>query len=140
VTIDGKDALVKVVSAESIEITVPAGLANGTYDLVVTSSDGVLTAQAILNVGGAATTGAAQSSMKRSADGILKVRVFEPVGAGKVQIFFNGKEIAWVNATSSADAKLTNGYLVRTLNLAPGKNVVEVFVDGKRVDRKAYTK
>jgi hypothetical protein len=66
------------------------------------------------------------------------------VGAGKVQFFLNGKEIAWVNASSSADSKLrtANGasYLVRTVEFAAGKNVLEVYVDGVRTTRTAYTK
>ena len=72
-------------------------------------------------------------------NGVVKVWFFEPVNAGKVQFFLNGREIAWVNANSSSDAKLTNGYLVRTLNLKAGKNVVEVYVDGERVRRVAHT-
>jgi hypothetical protein len=66
------------------------------------------------------------------------------VGAGKVQFFLNGKEIAWVRATSAADSKLrtANGasYLVRTVEFAAGKNVLEVYVDGVRTTRTAYTK
>jgi hypothetical protein len=65
-------------------------------------------------------------------DDSVKVWVFDVVDAGKVQIFVNGKEIAWVNATDSNDSKLFNGYLVRTVELAEGKNVIEVFVDGER--------
>jgi hypothetical protein len=72
-------------------------------------------------------------------DGTAKVWVFDVVGAGKVQIFVNGKEIAWVNATDASDPKLFNGYLVRTIELAEGKNIIEVFVDGERVRRTAYS-
>tara|TARA_B110000503_G_scaffold58745_1_gene93931 strand:+ start:95 stop:2938 length:2844 start_codon:yes stop_codon:yes gene_type:complete len=66
------------------------------------------------------------------------------VGAGKVQFFLNGKEIAWVNASSAADSKLrtANGasYLVRTVDLVEGqKNVLEIFVDGVRTARSAYS-
>jgi len=65
-------------------------------------------------------------------------------GAGKVQFMFNGKEIAWVRATSAADPKLrtANGasYLVRTIDLVEGqKNVLEISVDGVRTTRTAYT-
>jgi hypothetical protein len=31
-------------------------------------------------------------------------------------------------------------YLVRTINLEPGKNALEIFVDGERVRRVAYTR
>lgn len=68
------------------------------------------------------------------------------VGAGKVQFFHNGNEVAWVNAQDATDPKLrviTSGpmtganYLVRTRALVSGKNVFEVYVDGERVLRRA---
>ena len=71
------------------------------------------------------------------------------VGAGKVSFRLNGREIAWVRAIDATDPKLrvvTSGpmsganYLVRTVNLARGKNVLEVYVDGVRTTRTAYTK
>ena len=56
----------------------------------------------------------------------------------------NGKEIAWVRAIDATDPKLrtANGfsYLVRTVELEPGmKNAVEIYVDGIRERRAAYT-
>lgn len=66
------------------------------------------------------------------------------VGAGKVQFFLNGKEIAWVNATDAADPKLraANGayYLVRTVALATGKNVLEIKIKGVQVKRVVYSR
>jgi hypothetical protein len=138
-TISGKDVNLKVLSPTSVEITIPEGLAAGEYDLVISSSYGLLTVQSAITVG-RGSAAAARASTKLMPNGVVKVWFFEPVKAGKVQIFFNGKEIAWVNATSSLDAKLSNGYLVRTLNLKEGKNVVEVYVDGERVRRVAHTK
>ena len=49
-----------------------------------------------------------------------------------------------MNAADAADPKLrsANGasYLVRTINLVAGqKNVVEIYVDGERTTRAAYT-
>jgi hypothetical protein len=48
-----------------------------------------------------------------------------------------------VRAVDNTDPKLrfANGayYLVRTIDLAEGKNVFEIFVDGERVRRVAYT-
>jgi hypothetical protein len=141
VTIDGKDAAVKVNSAGELELTVPAGLAAGSYDLVVNSDSGVLTVQGAIVVSGSAVVAEsiAKPSTKLKDDNTVKVWVFDVAGAGKVQVKLNGKEVAWVNTTDANDRKLTNGYLVRTLTLSEGKNVIEVFVDGKRVDRKAYT-
>ena len=69
------------------------------------------------------------------------------VGVGKVQFFFNGREIAWVRAVDETDPKLrviTSGpmtganYLVRTVDLKLGKNVLEIYLDGERIRRTAY--
>jgi hypothetical protein len=139
VEIGGVKATVVVNSAGELEITIPAGLATGTYDLVVVSSSGRLTVQNAITVSGSSEgTGSATPSTKRMGDGTAKVWVFDVVGAGKVQIFVNGKEIAWVNATDANDSKLFNGYLVRTIDLAEGKNIIEVFVDGERERRTVY--
>jgi hypothetical protein len=52
----------------------------------------------------------------------------------------NGKEVAWVRAGSTADPKLRGGKLIRNLQLVPGqKNAIEIFVNGERVKRTAYT-
>ena len=68
------------------------------------------------------------------------------VGAGKVQFFHNGNEVAWVNAEDDSDTKLRvisegpmtgANYLVRTREMVSGKNVFEVYVDGERVLRRA---
>jgi uncharacterized Zn-binding protein involved in type VI secretion len=77
----------------------------------------------------------------------VKVYAKNVIGAGKVQIKLNGKEIAWSRADSTDSvegASLLNAgratYLVRTVDLAAGiKTVIEVFVDGERVTRSAYT-
>jgi hypothetical protein len=68
------------------------------------------------------------------------------VGAGKVQFFHNGNEVAWVRAEDDDDPKLrvvSSGpmvganYLVRTREMIEGKNVFEIYVDGERVLRRA---
>jgi hypothetical protein len=67
------------------------------------------------------------------------------IGAGKVTLRVNGREIAWVRAVDATDPKLNLGPaglkdgLVRTITLAPGKNALEIFVDGTRIWRAAYT-
>ena len=140
-TIGGKDASAKVNASGDLELTVPAGLPAGRYDLVITSSSGLLTVQDAIVISGSAvvTESVARPSTKLKEDNTVKVWVFDVSGAGKVQIKLNGEEVAWVNTTDPNDRKLTNGYLVRTLTLSKGKNVIEVFVNGTRVDRKAYT-
>ena len=59
-----------------------------------------------------------------------------------MQFLLVGKEIAWVRAVDESDPKLSfaNGfsYLVRTVELSPGKNRFEILVDGERVFRATY--
>lgn len=66
------------------------------------------------------------------------------IGAGKVQFMVNGREVAWVSALDGSDPKLrlanNSHYLVRTVNLGPGKNVLEIYLDGERVRRVSYTR
>ena len=77
-----------------------------------------------------------------------KLYVKSVVGKGKVLFLVNGKEIAWVRAANDSDRKLrkvTEGpmagvsYLVRTVDFVKGKNAFEIYVDGERVKRVAYT-
>lgn len=124
-----------------INLKVPANLEAGVYDLTVSYSGGTVVMQGALSVTSSTDEpGEARPSTKRGDDDTVKVRVFDVVNAGKVQIFVNDKEIVWIRATDFDDPKLSAfGYLVRTIMLQPGKNVIEVYVDGNRVDRKAYT-
>ena len=81
---------------------------------------------------------------KKLTDSSVKLYAKNIVGAGKVQFFLNGREIAWVRAADANDPKLrtANGfqYLVRTVTLKAGmKNALEIYVDGIRVRRAAYS-
>ena len=124
--------------AGELVLDIPANLAAGKYDLTVTAGSETVTVVDAFSVAGAAD-GEVRPSTKRLEDGTAKVWVFDAAGAGKVQILLNGEEIAWVRTDSTQDPKLTNGYLVRTLELKEGKNVIEVLVDGERVRRTAYS-
>jgi hypothetical protein len=77
-------------------------------------------------------------------DGTLKLYAKNIVGAGKIQFFHNGKEVAWIKAVDALDPKLraANGsyYLVRTVKLVSGKNVLEIKDDGARVVRRVASK
>jgi hypothetical protein len=81
---------------------------------------------------------------KLQSDGTVKMYAKNIVGIGKVQFFHNGGEIAWVRAADALNPKLreANGayYLVRTRDLLEGKNVFEIYIDGERVRRTAYSK
>lgn len=86
---------------------------------------------------------------KRVSASEVKVYAKNPIGVGKVQFVVNGREIAWVRATSDRDPKLRMvtlqgeniGYLVRTAQLVAGqKNVIEIWVDNRRAWRAAYSR
>ena len=150
-TIDGVTAALSTQSADSFTIVIPAGLEPGLKDLVITSSAGTLTVQDAITVSAAAEDASESSSgvsakgwTKKLTDSSAKIYAKDVVGAGKVQIFFNGKEIAWVNATTESDPKLRTAndshYLVRTVELVKGqKNTLEVYLDGERIRRAAYS-
>jgi hypothetical protein len=145
VSISGKSA-VATCTDTSCSFTVPEGVSAGLQDLLLLGSHGVLTIQDGIRIDLTISSGSSlvASWTKKLDDSSAKIYAKNVVGAGKVQFMLNGKEIAWVNATSAADSKLrsANGaaYLVRTVEFAAGKNVLEVYVDGVRTTRTAYTK
>jgi len=150
-TIDGIDVPISNKSSEGFTIAIPSGLQPGLKDLVITSSVGTLTVQDALTVSSAVEDASGpvsvanpKASTRKLTDSSAKIYVKDLVGAGKVQIFVNGKEIAWVRATAAAVTKLrtANGthYLVRTVELIKGqKNILEVHLDGIRIKRSAYS-
>jgi ELWxxDGT repeat protein len=91
----------------------------------------------------------ATAAIRRLSEGEAKVWVRDVVGEGKVQILLNGRELGWVRAIDATDPKLRvpstgpmagRAYFVRTAQLAAGKNVLEVYVDGERVRRVVYSR
>lgn len=131
----------------SLIFTLPAGLAPGRYDLVLTSSFGVITLQSHLTVLASKATGLrAGPFTKMINDAQVKMYFANPIGKGKVSFRVDGKEVAWYQSTSSNNgfgSKLleANGgsYLVRTVQLSEAKKkALEIFVDGVRVWRAAY--
>lgn len=146
VKIDGVAATDLVVNDTSLTFTVPE-VDPGLKSLVVTSSYGQLTVQDSLTVLAAAarevtTTAEPKPSIRRTGSDV-RVAIYNPVGVGKIQIMLNGKEIAWVRASSADDPKLRSAdgvaYLVRSLELASNqKNVIEIYVAGERIRRVAY--
>lgn len=149
IEIQGRSVPFVIESDGKITFQLPGGLKAGIYDVVFTSSYGLLTAQDLLTLGTDVAGVSGEVSFKpwtvRLGDsGLAKIYAKSPAGAGKIQFFLNGKEIAWVKAKTAADPKLRNAngasYLVRTVTLAAGKNVLEIYVDGVRTTRVAYTK
>ena len=128
---------------DSLQFVLPAGLTSGRTDLVVISSFGRLTVQGALNIAEGNQSRFA-SWTKNLGSGDVKMYAKNIVGAGKVQFMLNGQEIAWVRAESISDPKLreANGshYMVRAVELVQGqKNVLEIYVDGVRAWRAAYS-
>ncbi len=155
-TVQGKRAAVIENTADRLVIRTPAGLTAGAnQSLVITSAAGTLTHQNSFNVVGSSEVASCALDTTKGywtqaqADGrTIKIYAKNPVGSGKVQFIVDGREIAWVNAVDANDPKLrvitTDGpmagvnYLVRTITLNPGKNRIEILVDGQRVWRVTY--
>jgi hypothetical protein len=128
----------------SLAFQIPATLQAGTYDIILQSDYGILTLQEHLVIRGGVVALKGKPSTKKVDLDTVKIYYFNPEGAGKIQFFVDGKEIAWhqSNGTSSKGAAVARAnninYLVRTVSLSPGKNRVEIRVDGKRVWQATY--
>ena len=75
---------------------------------------------------------------KAIANGSVKFYARGVIGKGKVSFRHNGREVAWVRASNGSDSKinLAGDGMVRTVRLNPGRNVLEIYVDGERVVRR----
>lgn len=132
--------------SDSVTFLVPKEAEAGDIHLEAISSFGKLGVQSafrITDADGVASTSGPRVSIKRINENQVKVRIFAPIGAGKLQILRNGTEVAWLRATSENDPRLRRGlnglYFVRTLDLRSGlKNVIEVHAEGDRLRRVVY--
>jgi hypothetical protein len=120
------------------------GTVTATYDADGDTSDTTDSFSVQASLTTAAASAEVASWTKNLNDGTVKMYAKNIIGAGKVQFMLNGVEIAWVRAADATDPKLrtANGsyYLVRTVELVEGqKNVLEIWVDGVRTTRTAYT-
>jgi hypothetical protein len=143
IRIDDEELQLTEVTSSKIIAVVPAGLTLGLKDLEVQSDFGKLKVQSMMKI-------VADANLqffawtKNQNNGTVKMYAKNLIGVGKVRFFLNGEEIAWVRATSAEDPKLRTAkgahYLVRTVNLVQGKkNVLEVYVEGIRIKRAAYS-
>ena len=127
-----------------LSVQVPSSLATGERSLLLFSTSGRLTIQHTFSQSVSENGVLVNAWTKKLDDGTVKIYAKNIVGAGKIQFMVNGKEIAWIRAESPDDPKLRTAggshYLVRTINLSEGKNAIEVYVDGERVRRSAYTR
>lgn len=139
----GLEASIQSQTATSLVVLVPAGLASGSYDLVLFSDQGKLTVQSAINIiasGATANSLPVRSEARLLGESHAKIYAFDLVEAGKVQIIHNGKEVAWVSAKSTSDVKLRAGYLVRTIALSQGENLIQVLVAGKTIQEFSFPK
>ena len=145
-SVQGKPVTVLENTATKLVLAFPSGLTPGQdVDLVINSSSGTLTHQDAFDI--PADTCETELSKGRwtqlQSDGqTVKMYAKDPIGDGKIQFFVDGEEIAWVNAADEADPKLSFAssypYLVRSVELKPGKNRFEIKLDGVRVWRATY--
>lgn len=145
-SIQGKSVTVLENTDTKVVLAFPAGLTPGSgVDLDINSTSGKLTFQSAFDI--PANTCSLELSKGRwtqlQSDGkTVKMYAKDPVGDGKIQFFVDGKEIAWINAVDLTDPKLSfassNPYLVRSVELKPGKNRFEIKLDGVRVWRATY--
>lgn len=138
-TVDGQQIRIDQNTSTALVLAIPA-LNPGSYDLIITWSGGKLTVQDALVVIAVeeALAGITSSNFITRHIGNNQVKVYakDIVSLGKIQFLVNGKEIAWIRAESETDPKLrfanNSHYLVRTVDLAPGKNRIEIRVNGLR--------
>ncbi len=143
------------ISFGQITFTIPRDTQSGDYRISFESNQGVVELSNLITVVAAEqeatddSANALNAWTKRLSDTEAKIYAKNPAGQGKVQFFVNGEEIAWVRAEDNNDPKLRvidsgpmqgTAYLVRTVELLAGKNVLEVYVDGERVRRTAYSR
>lgn len=109
------------------------------------ATDPELVTPPAVDLGDIQTEAAIPSRIKAIGEMQAKMYTFDLVGKGKVQLFLNGKEIAWVRAETEDDPKLRRigdrSYFVRTVDLEEGiKNVLEVYLNGERIQRVAHSR
>jgi len=149
IEIDGISIPITNATATQLTFTLPATITPGLKDLKIFSAQGTLTVQAALRVlsanGPETTQGTTQPRAwtKAQPDGLsIKVYARNIIGQGKIQFFVDGREIAWIRAIDESDPKLSfrqaTPYLVRTVDLNPGKNRIEIRLDGIRIWRVTY--
>lgn len=144
-TVDGQQIRIDQNTSTALVLAIPA-LNPGSYDLIITWSGGKLTVQDALIViaveDALAGINASNFITRHIGNNQVKVYAKDIVSLGKIQFLVNGKEIAWIRAESETDPKLrfanNSHYLVRTVDLAPGKNRIEIRVNGLRAKFATY--
>jgi hypothetical protein len=139
-TIAGVSSTIVSKSPSALTLRVPAGLTQGMHDVdLYYGTTEVLTLQ-----NGLIIENPIKVWTQLQTDNTVKMYAKNIIGEGKIQFFHNGNEIAWVRASNALNPKLreANGshYLVRTRELVAGKNAFEIYQDGTRIWRAAYSR
>lgn len=144
-SVNGQPLFVQIITDISGFVQVPAGLAVGSYTLIATANSGNQSLQDAFRIVGDGSNSSIKVWTKRIA-GETQAKLYAKniIGEGKVRFVLNGREIAWINAADNTDPKLRAAggahYLVRTVDLKIGKNVLEIYVEGIRERRVVYTR
>ena len=138
-TIAGQTAAIVSKSAGSLTLRVPAGLSQGMHDVILHYS----TTESLTLQNGLVVQDLMKVWTQLQSDNTVKMYAKNIIGEGKIQFFHNNNEIAWVRASNALNPKLrqANGssYLVRTRELVEGKNAFEIYLNGTRIWRAAYS-
>ena len=148
VFVGGVPAPIVSQSPDEVRFTLPdAG--DGSQEVVFIIDGEEVPAGQAINFGGQVIDTTFKVWTKRLNDTEAKMYAKNPVGMGKITFVLNGEEIAWIRAADASDPKLrvvTSGpmtganYLVRTVQLNPGRNVLEIYQDGERIRRTIYSR
>lgn len=144
--IQGRKVTILETSDSKMVLAFPSGLrASEGEDLILVSEAGVLRVQNAFEISSedcSVEVTKGRWTQLQSDGKTVKMYAKNPVGDGKLQFFVDGEELAWINAVDEADPKLSfasgNPYLVRSVELNPGKNRFEIRLDGVRIWRATY--
>lgn len=148
VLIGGLPAQVVSQDDGSVTVILPEG-EDGSQDVVFIIDGEEVPTGAAVNYGGFVPDTEFKVWTTRLNDTQAKIYAKNPIGMGKIQFVVDGEEIAWIRAEDITDSKLrviTEGpmrgasYLVRTVDLKPGKNALEVYQGDERIRRTAYSR
>jgi hypothetical protein len=141
-------ALANVSISGQVEFAADISVPDGEYLLQIVGTD---SSRAVLSLAIETTVVASQIDGPRgwtrflSATNELKIYARGVVNAGKITFVVNGNELAWIRATSAADSKINvaSDGMVRSVfvsDMLVGRNVIEIYVDGVRIDRRIFTR
>lgn len=131
-------------SPQSLRIILPSKLSLMAYETKIMSSDGSVTAGPIVDVTEVrGEIAGKQALLRRLPSGEIKVWVFDPLVAGKIQYLLKDKEIAWIRPEMEGienrlrtHSESGTKYLVRTLRIPEGEmGEFELKLNGRVIEK-----